>query len=55
MDPPYWLVIFWVVSCNKISLFSKDLITFIIYFISLFVKVIPEPKIDETILPIKLI
>ena len=44
---PFWLVIFLVVPFNEISLFSKDLITFIISFISLFVRVIPEPVIDE--------
>ena len=42
-NPPSWLVIFLVVSFNKIPLFSKDLITFIISFISLLVRVIPEP------------
>ena len=40
------LVIFAVVPFNKIPLFSKDLITFI-SFISLFVRVISEPIIDE--------
>ena len=33
---------FLVVPFNEISLFSKDLITFIISFISLFIRVIPE-------------
>ena len=37
----------WVVPFNKMFLFSKDLITFIISFISLFDRVIPEPEIDE--------
>ena len=32
-----WLVIFLVVPFNKIHLFSKDLIIFIVVFISLFV------------------
>ena len=41
--PPSWPVIFLVVSFNKIPVFSKDLITFIISSISLFVGVIPEP------------
>ena len=40
-----WLVIFLVVPLNKISLFSKGLIAFMISFISLFVRVIPEPVI----------
>ena len=55
-NPPSWLLISPVVHFNKIPLFSKDLITFI-SFISFFVKVIPEPVIDEipflTFLPIK--
>ena len=38
-----WLVVFLVVSFYKIPLFSEDLITFIISFISLLVKFIPEP------------
>ena len=33
-----------LIKFNKIPLFSKDLITFIISFISLFIKVIPAPK-----------
>ena len=41
------LVVFVVVPFNKISLFSKDLITFIISFISLFFSIILEPVIDE--------
>ena len=45
-NPPSWQVIFVVVSFIKIPLFSKDLITFIIYFISLFVRVIPEPLLN---------
>ena len=40
---PSWLVFFLVVSLNKIPLFSKDLIDFIIYFVLLIVSVIPEP------------
>ena len=31
---PYWLAIFLVVPFDKISLFSRDLITFILSFIS---------------------
>ena len=44
---PYWLLIFIVVSFNEIPLFSKDLITFIMSFISRFVRVIPEPVSDK--------
>ena len=44
INPPFRLVIFLVAPFNKIPLFSKDLITFII---SLFVRVIPESLIDE--------
>ena len=40
-----WLVIFLVVPFNKIYLFSKDLIAFMMSFTSLFVRVIPEPVI----------
>ena len=36
-------VFFLLVSSNKISLYSKDLITFIISFISFFLRVLPEP------------
>ena len=36
-----WLVMFLAVSSKNMPLFSKDLITFIIF--SLFVNVIPEP------------
>ena len=43
-NAPSWLVIFVVVPF-KILLFSKDLNTFIILFISLFVRVIPKPVI----------
>ena len=50
-NSPSWLVIF-----LEISLFSKDLITFIISFISLSVRVIPEPVNKFLItLPSKLI
>ena len=44
---PSWLVIFVLVPSNRVLLFSKDLFTFIISFISLFVKVIAEPLIEE--------
>ena len=47
---PSWIVIFLVVPFNKIPLFSKDLITFTISFISLFVRVIPEPLLDVNFL-----
>ena len=46
-NPPSWLVTFLLVPLNKIYLFSKDVITFIIYFISSFFRVIPEPVIDN--------
>ena len=36
-----------VVPFNKIPLFTKDLITFIILFISLFVRAIHEPVINK--------
>ena len=39
-NPPYWPAIFLVVPFNNIPLFSKDLITFIILFISLKVRTI---------------
>ena len=45
-NPPSWLVIFLVIPFNKIPLFSKGLITFIISFISLFFRVIPEPSLN---------
>ena len=35
-----------VVPFNKNPLFSKDLIAFIISFISIFVRVVPEPLVD---------
>ena len=44
-NSPYLLVIFVVVPFIKIPLFSKGLIIFIIFFISLFVRVTPEPVI----------
>ena len=44
-NSPYLLVIFVVVPFIKIPLFSKGLIIFITFFISLFVRVIPEPVI----------
>ena len=40
---PYGLAIFRVVSFNEISLFSKELLTFKISFMSWFVRGIPEP------------
>ena len=43
-NPLSWLVIFVAVSSNSIPLFSKDLITFIIYIFSLLVNAIPEPS-----------
>ena len=44
-NPTSWQVFFLVVPFNKITLFSKDLITFI-SFISLFAGVIPETLLD---------
>ena len=38
---PFWRVIFLVVPFNKITIFSEEIITFIIYFVSLFTD-IPE-------------
>ena len=35
-----------VVPFNNNPLFSKDLIAFIISFISIFVRVVPEPLVD---------
>ena len=46
-DPPSWLVIFLVVPFSKIALFSKDLITVTVSFISLFVNAIQESRIFE--------
>ena len=43
-NPPYWLVLFLLVPFKTIPLFSKDFISFIICFTSLFVRVIPEPN-----------
>ena len=48
-NPLSWLVIFLVVPFNKTSLFYKTLITFIIYFILLFVRVFPEPVINKVV------
>ena len=44
-NPPSWLGIFLINPFHKIPLFSKDLITLIISFIS-FVRVITEPLFD---------
>ena len=41
-NPASWLLIFLVNTLNKFCLCSKDLIILIIYFLSLFVSVIPE-------------
>ena len=43
----YWLAIFIVISFNEIPLLSKDLITFIISFISWTVRVIPQLVINQ--------
>ena len=42
-NPSSWLIIVPVAAFHKILLFSKNLITFMISFISVFVSVIPEP------------
>ena len=47
-NPPFWLAIFLVVLFDKIPLFYKDLV---ISFISLFVRVIPEPNFCLIFLP----
>ena len=44
-NPLSWLAIVLVVPFNKVPPFSKDLISFILSFISLFVSVIHVPKI----------
>ena len=46
-DLPSWLITFAIVSFNKISLFSKTLLTFITCFISFFINVVPESVIAE--------
>ena len=43
-------VIFLAVPFSKVLLFSKDLITFTMSFISLFVRVIPEHLLDANFL-----
>ena len=48
--PPFWLVVFLVIPFNRVRLFSKNLITFIIPFDSLFVRLIPEPLLGVNIL-----
>ena len=40
------LIIYLVAALNKIPVFSKDLITFIIYFVSFPVRVIPKPSLN---------
>ena len=44
-NPPSWLVIFLVIPFIKFPLLFKDLITFTIFFILVFVRVISEPII----------
>ena len=44
---PFWPVIFLRKLFSKILFFSKDLIHFTISFVSLFVRVIDEPVIEE--------
>ena len=47
-NTPIWLLIFWVVPYNKMCLFSKDVITFTISFISLFVSISAEDVIQKS-------
>ena len=49
-NPPSWIVVPLVLSVNKIPLFWKDLITLIIYFISLFVRFILQLSLDVNFL-----
>ena len=49
-NSPSYLVIFLVVAFKKIPLFSKDLITLIMPFILLFVRVIPTPLLEVNFL-----
>ena len=42
-NPSSWPVVFLIVPVNKIPLISKELITFIITFISFFIRVISVP------------
>ena len=44
-NPPFWLLFFLVVPFNKIPPSSKEPITFIIYSISLSVKIISKPSL----------
>ena len=46
-NPPFWSINFLVVTVYKVPLFSKDLITFLIFFIPLFVSIISELITDE--------
>lgn len=55
MDQENWPMIFLVVSFKKIPLFSKDLITSMVSFISLSVNVIHEPVIFEVFIILNLI
>ena len=47
-NTPSWLVVFPVVPFNKILLFYKDLLTYIMSFISLFVSIITIPDNNES-------
>ena len=47
-NPRSWLVIFLVLPFYNIPLFPKDLITFIISFISLFLSIKSEPLIEKS-------
>ena len=54
-NPPSWLVILLVVPLNKVLLFSNDLITFVIPFISLFLRHFHGPLLDLNFLLISFI
>ena len=55
MDQENWLTMFPAVSFKKCYLFPKDLITFMVSFISLSVNAIHEPVIFEFFLILSLI
>ena len=44
-NPPSWVAIFLGVTFSKIYLFSKDLITFIIFLYLIVLSIIPEPSL----------
>ena len=52
-NPSSWVLTFLMVFFNKTPLFSKDLIAFLISFISLFVSISPEPFEENYVLHVK--